>query len=186
MKDQREDKDKIVELLKTTPIVGAACARTGIARATFYRWLKEDPEFAKRIRGSLRIGNHDINDLAFSKLINHIKAGSMPAITFHLSRRHPYYKRRENMKYKVQIEGKRGQPIVIGEIPEEAFSEVIIGKLVKRLRKRVVKQGMKMRDALQATFDEITKEHPDFPKKMATRRIPWDAILKAILERREK
>ena len=41
------NKELVVEQLKKTPIVQIACEKTGIGRATYYRWRKEDAEFGK-------------------------------------------------------------------------------------------------------------------------------------------
>ena len=182
MKDQREEKEKLIELLKTTPIVGVACARIGMARATFYRWFDEDPAFAKKVREALKFGNRDINDLAYGKLLKKIDKDSLPAILYYLSRRHPYFKRPESMKHKVQIEASQ-KPGRFGTIPDSAFRGIVISKLRKRLRKRVVKTGMTIYEALQAVENELAREHPQYWKKVHPRSVPWAGILKDILER---
>ncbi len=35
-------------LLKKTPIVQVACERSSVGRATYYRWKKDDADFAKQ------------------------------------------------------------------------------------------------------------------------------------------
>ncbi len=41
------EKRILVEQLEKTPVVQIACEKTGVGRSTYYRWLKEDPEFSK-------------------------------------------------------------------------------------------------------------------------------------------
>lgn len=185
MKDQSEEKEKILELLKTTPIVGTACARAGMARATFYRWLDEDPTFGRRVREAMKAGNRDMNDLAYGKLLLKIEANSLPAIIYYLSRRHPYFKRPDGMKHRVQIVESR-KPRRLGDVPDLAFRDIVIKKLTKKLRKRVRKDGMALYAALQAAENELAREHPEYWKRVRPRTIPWGDILKGILEQGDK
>ena len=43
----KENKELILSQLKKTPIVQLACEKTGIGRATYYRWRKSDKRFKK-------------------------------------------------------------------------------------------------------------------------------------------
>lgn len=185
MKDQNEEKEKILEQLRITPIIGMACARISMARATFYRWLEEDPAFARKAREARRAGNRDLNDFAYGKLLTKIETNSLPAIIYYLSRRHPDFKRPDSMKHKVQIEESQ-KPRRLGDIPGLAFRDIIIRKLAKKLRKRVRKDGMALYAALQAAESELAKENPEYWKRMHPRTIPWGEILKDVLERGDK
>ena len=90
MKDGKT-KEKLIEDLKKIPIVQMACERTGIARATFYRWRKEDRMFAKAADDALEEGALFINDMAESKLIVAIKDANLGAITYWLKHHHAAY-----------------------------------------------------------------------------------------------
>ena len=46
----KKDKELILEQLRKTPIVQVACEKTGIARATYYRWRKKDKRFLEGCR----------------------------------------------------------------------------------------------------------------------------------------
>jgi len=70
---QIKEKSTIIEMLKKTPIIQIVCERSNVARATYYRWRKEDPEFAKQADEALSQGTLIINDLAESKLISSIQ-----------------------------------------------------------------------------------------------------------------
>jgi len=90
MKSKKE-KQKLINELREVPIVQIACQKTGISRASFYRWKKEDKKFAKEANEAIFEGSLFINDLAESQLISAIKEQNMPSITFWLKHHHPTY-----------------------------------------------------------------------------------------------
>lgn len=90
MKSQKE-KELLIEQLKKTPIIQLACERTGIGRATYYRWRKEDQQFAKKADESLIGGILLVNDMAESQLISAIKDKNISSIFFWLRHRHKAY-----------------------------------------------------------------------------------------------
>ena len=101
---QTEQKKLLIEQLKKTPIVQVACEKTGIGRATYYRWLKDDPEFAKLANESIAEGNGLISDVAESQLANLIKSGNLGAISFWLKHRHPAYRNKLEVQANVRHE----------------------------------------------------------------------------------
>ena len=70
----------IEALEKTLGVVTTACKSVGICRYTFYKWLKDDKEFADKVNG--------IQDVAIdyveSKLYQLIKGENPTAIIFYL------------------------------------------------------------------------------------------------------
>lgn len=88
------DKLELIEQLRKMPIVQIACERADIGRATFYRWCKEDAEFAEKARSSLSEGKAMVNDMAESQLISSIKDKSFQAIAYWLKHNHPDYRTR--------------------------------------------------------------------------------------------
>jgi ACT domain-containing protein len=72
-----EDKQKLLDNLKQVPIVSVACQKTGISRASYYRWKSKDKNFSKEADKALSEGKQLINDLAESQLINAIKDQNM-------------------------------------------------------------------------------------------------------------
>lgn len=99
MKKTDQTKEVLLEQLRKTPIVQIACEKLGISRWTFYRWKKEDTEFAKKVDEALLEGCLLVNDLAESQLISAVKDRNMHAIMAWLKHHHPAYRTR------VQIEG---------------------------------------------------------------------------------
>lgn len=83
MKKQQISK-KVIDELSELPNVSLICKKLDISRQTFYRWKKEDPDFADEIENSLNCGIESISDLAESKLIENIKGGKQRAIEFWL------------------------------------------------------------------------------------------------------
>jgi hypothetical protein len=60
--------------------VSISCKATGVGRTTFYRWLKEDPEFAAAIEAL--DPREDLKDFVESKLISRIKQNDTACIIF--------------------------------------------------------------------------------------------------------
>lgn len=90
-KRQGKEKGMVLEQLKKIPIIQLACEKSGVGRATYYRWRKDDPEFAKLADEALAQGTLLINDLAESKLIASVQNQNMTAIIFWLKNHHPAY-----------------------------------------------------------------------------------------------
>ena len=101
---QRQDSQKIqlLEQFKKTPIVEFACKKVDVGRATYYRWRKEDEEFARDAEEALNDGAVLINELAESQLINAIKDRNLTAIIFWLKHHHKAYETRVEVRAKVE------------------------------------------------------------------------------------
>lgn len=88
---QAKQKESLLEQLKKVPIIQLACERSNVSRATFYRWRKDDKEFAEAVDEALSSGASLVNDMAESKLIAAIKEGNLTGIIYWLKHRHPAY-----------------------------------------------------------------------------------------------
>ena len=91
--DSRKQKQKEILLsgLRKTPIVQLVCEKSGVSRATFYRWRKEDSSFRKLSDTALLEGKSLMNDMAESQLLSAIKDKNMTAIIFWLKHHHTDY-----------------------------------------------------------------------------------------------
>ncbi len=91
--NKRQGKEKLLllEQFRKTPIVQITCEKLGIGRATYYRWRKEDLDFAKEADTALEDGNKLVNDMAESQLLSAIRDKNMTAIIFWLKSHHPAY-----------------------------------------------------------------------------------------------
>ena len=85
------NKVELLKLLEKVPIVQLACEKSGVSRATYYRWRKIDDKFANEADEVIQKGKHFISDMAESQLISQIKAGNMTAIIFWLKYNHQSY-----------------------------------------------------------------------------------------------
>lgn len=90
-KRQKELKQAVIDQLKETPIITIACRKSGVSRATYYRWTKEDPEFSITVNLALKEGIELINDLSESQIIQLIKEKKLPAISLWLKHNNPRY-----------------------------------------------------------------------------------------------
>ena len=88
---QQQQKEALCEQLKKTPIVQLACEKTGLGRATYYRWRKDDKEFSKEADEAIHEGVKLMNDMAESQLLSAIKDKNLTAIIFWLKHRHKSY-----------------------------------------------------------------------------------------------
>lgn len=119
----RKNKEKkiLLEQLRKTPIIQIACEKTGISRATFYRWRKEYPDFAKEADQAISDGLLLINDMAESQLISAIKDRNLAAIIFWLKSHH------KNYTAKVELSGR----VVIDSDPLTPEEEALVKKALK-------------------------------------------------------
>lgn len=94
--EKRQEKEKalLLEKLRKLPVVGVACAKVGVSRATYYRWRQEDSEFTSKADAALKEGVDLVNDMAQSKIIMDINNGVFQAGKFWLTHHHPAYANR--------------------------------------------------------------------------------------------
>ena len=91
LKRQHNKRVALIEEFKKTPVVQVACQKTGVSRATYYRWKKEDEAFSKAADEALEEGSSFVNDIAESQLLSAIKEQNMTAIIFWLKHHHKTY-----------------------------------------------------------------------------------------------
>jgi len=85
------DKQRFLEELRKTPVVQVACQKAGIGRTTYYRWRKEDKEFAVHADEALSEGRVVVNELGEAQTISLMKDRNMHAIRFWLTHNDPRY-----------------------------------------------------------------------------------------------
>ncbi len=84
----KKQKELLLEQLRTIPIVEIACKRTGISRATFYRWCEDDEDFKADVENSKVDGVENINDMSEAQLIGMIKEKKFQATALWLKHNH--------------------------------------------------------------------------------------------------
>jgi len=81
MNKTEHHKKAVLEALEASlGVVTQACKMADVGRTTFYKWMKEDEEFALKVE---EIENVAL-DYSESKLFDQISAGNITAIIFHL------------------------------------------------------------------------------------------------------
>ena len=85
------DKSKFIETLRENPWISFAARKSGISRATIYRWMKENPDFRREVNKALRSGDTQHLEAAQMALFKKIKDGSFPAIKYYLDHNDPKY-----------------------------------------------------------------------------------------------
>lgn len=83
--NNQKTKDKLIKLLEENSNLLRACKLTGVARATVYRWLKLDPEFANRVELAQEVGRDSMVDFAEAKLFENMKNNHQRALEYFLS-----------------------------------------------------------------------------------------------------
>lgn len=84
-------RSRFIEVLSETPLINHACKKTGIARSTVYRWLKDIPEFRNAVEDTLKIGRENVAEIAEGKLMKMIHEGNYKAIRYYLDNNSPRY-----------------------------------------------------------------------------------------------
>ena len=80
-KNRHIKKEAILKALETSlGVVTFACKQVGVARSTFYKWCKEDEEFANKVKDLENV----TLDFAESQLLSQIKDGNTSATIFYL------------------------------------------------------------------------------------------------------
>ncbi len=109
-KRQQSEKSLLLEQLRKIPVVQIACEKSGVGRATYYRWRQEDQEFAKNADEALQEGSLFINDLAESQLLTLIKDGNLGAIALWLKTHHAVYTSKLEIMAKIKNESEALTP----------------------------------------------------------------------------
>lgn len=98
----KESKKLFLENLKKVPIIQVACEKSGIGRATIYRWKNEDKAFKENLEKALSEGEALVNDMSESQLISLIKEKNFSAIRFWLNHRHDKFRERVEVTAKFE------------------------------------------------------------------------------------
>lgn len=97
-------KKRFLEILRKTPIIQLACERSGISRASLYRWKKDNPDFAQEVDEAIIEGCGMITDIAESQLLQAIKERNITAVMFWLKHHHRAYASKLELSGKLAID----------------------------------------------------------------------------------
>jgi hypothetical protein len=88
---ENKSKKQILEQLRKMPLIQVACEKSGVARASFYRWKQKDKEFAKEINTAIAEGEAMITDMSEMQLISLIRDKNFQAVQLWLKSHHSKY-----------------------------------------------------------------------------------------------
>lgn len=95
--------EQLINQLKRTPIIEVACNKVQIGRNSYYRWRREDNQFARQCDEAIEDGCSLVNDLAESTLINAMKEQNLTACMYWLNHRHNTYRNKVELSGNLEI-----------------------------------------------------------------------------------
>ncbi len=116
--------------LKENPIVLAVCHKLGLPTSTYYRWLNDDPRFAKEARRAIAKGRVSVNDVAEAHVIKGVKKGDKAYVMWWLKIFHKDY--RQSEKLTVLTRKSVSQSVSSPEIRLSPQSEALLTKAMQR------------------------------------------------------
>ncbi len=87
-----ETKQKLLQEIEKVGNVYSSCLKIGVNKATYYRWKKEDKEFAKLAIKAEKTGRENMCDIAEHALMQNVKEKKMDAIKYVLGHNSTRYK----------------------------------------------------------------------------------------------
>lgn len=88
---QNKLKEAFIEQLKRTPTIETSCQKVGVGRATVYRWIHSNKQFAKKVEDALTEGRTFMSDVAENQLFALIGEKKIEAIRLYLQTHNARY-----------------------------------------------------------------------------------------------
>lgn len=96
-----ETKEKLLKEIEKSGNVYLSCMKTGIDKATFYRWKKDDEQFSKKATEAIKRGRENNCEIAEHALMMNVKEKKMDAIKYVLSHQSKIYKPKDRKVFLV-------------------------------------------------------------------------------------
>lgn len=106
----KETKRLFLEHLRKVPIIQIACEKSGVSRATVYRWRDKEERFREDLESALAEGEALVNDMSESQLITLIREKNWSAISFWLRHRNPRFRERVEVTANIRAEQEKLSP----------------------------------------------------------------------------
>jgi hypothetical protein len=103
MRKAKHDKHLILKQLEKYPNMEAACQKVGVSHATVYRWIQTDKLFADAVNVAKSIGNSTMRDVAENNVMQGLKDNDQKYTLYYLNKRHPDYKKQEQINPHAQV-----------------------------------------------------------------------------------
>ncbi len=88
---QNKLREAFIEQLKRTPTIETSCQKVGVGRATVYRWIHSNKQFAKKVEDALTEGRTFMSDVAENQLFALIGEKKIEAIRLYLQTHNARY-----------------------------------------------------------------------------------------------
>ena len=164
MIDEKTKKKLLKELAKSGNVY-ITCLKTGVDKATYYRWKKEDKRFHKFATAAERMGRSNKVDVAEHALMIRVNKGDMSAIKYVLSHLSDQYRPKEqNIFFHHSADSDKMNEFKSKEREHwdaitEAWKELTELVRSKHFRKRE-------KDSVHGHLSEFKKKEPRFNKNM--------------------
>lgn len=168
------NKKLLLENLRKIPIVQIACKKSGVSRATYYRWLEKDEGFRNESQQALYEGTLMVNDLAESKVIESIQSGDMRASMYWLNNHHKSY------SYNKIILTPNDRNLIAEKIEDDQLAQVLKLLAEKTVLGEVPSSGSR---SLVNTLSDVDKNKQDIESRKRARDMT-DALFGTLMSRK--
>jgi len=115
------EREKFLEILATTPFINHACKKTGISRATIYRWMKDNVRFRQKVTKAVNRGRENLEEIAEMSLAKKIQGGDLGAIRFYLAHNSGRYRTKPMNSTDSEYTEKKGKQKSLLQEVSDAF-----------------------------------------------------------------
>lgn len=92
MAKSSDDKSRLLQILTEVPLLGPACKKAGISRATVYRLMASNQDFRLAVERAQKEGRENLVDRAEGTLIQKMNEKSFPATKYYLEHNSDRYR----------------------------------------------------------------------------------------------
>lgn len=117
---KNKTKQKLLDEIKKIGNVYVSCLKTGVDKANYYRWKKNNKTFRQKANEMERLGRENMCDIAEHSLMKNVKEGKIDAIKYVLSHNSKRYKQNKNSN--VVILHKKD---IIPQLPQKTLEDLI-------------------------------------------------------------
>ncbi|MDP3996817.1 MAG: hypothetical protein Q8P86_03960 [bacterium] len=117
-----ETKEKLLKEIEKSGNVYLSCMKTGIDKATFYRWKKDDKQFNKKATEAIKRGRENNCELAEHALMLNVKEKKMDAIKYVLSHQSKIYRPKDRKVFLVHSNTKTSDKAISAKKKEDIRS----------------------------------------------------------------
>lgn len=156
MAKHSDERSKLIQLLSENPFISAACRKVGISRQTFYRWMRSDPEFKRKVELATIDGRIQMEEIAEAVITNAMKKGDQSAARYYLGHNSMRYAPKSPVDFVPPEQREQWEKRKKEAVPEELLSEAQTEKIMDAMKRF----GILNEDG--SPSDEAIKSNPEF------------------------